>query len=129
MANTIKSCTKRSKHNLWCCSCYINSFCSSNHNSCYNNNISTSAVVAQGRAPNKGDMGARPICGIYGIWCIVYTKPSHSLLNLIKIDRLVMDFMNVSQVMQSYGIIIMVMVKFMIILMIIGFTMIIRPLS
>ena len=33
------------------------------------------AVVAQGRAPIIGDMGARPIIGIFGNWCIICTKP------------------------------------------------------
>ena len=36
---------------------------------------SSMAVVAQGRAPSKGDMGARPI---YGILCI---KPTFSQIN------------------------------------------------
>ena len=33
------------------------------------------AVVAQGRAPIKGDMGATPIFGKRGIWCITCIKP------------------------------------------------------
>ena len=33
------------------------------------------ADVAQGRAPIIGDMGARPITGIFGNWCIICTKP------------------------------------------------------
>ena len=33
------------------------------------------AVVAQRRATTAGDMGARPIYGIFGNWCISGTKP------------------------------------------------------
>ena len=32
-------------------------------------------VVAQRRAPIIGDVGARPIYGILGNWCIICTKP------------------------------------------------------
>ena len=43
--------------------------------------VSTLATVAQGRAPDKGDMGATPICGIFGI------QPSYSSINHSNIDR------------------------------------------
>ena len=33
------------------------------------------AGVAQRRAPFIGDMGARPIIGIHGNWCIVCIRP------------------------------------------------------
>ena len=49
------------------------------------------AVVAQGRAPVKGDMGAIPIFGNYGNWYIFpCTKPSYSSSNIINIDEFMM---------------------------------------
>ena len=51
------------------------------------------AVVAQGRAPVKGDMGARPIFGTYGNWYMFpCTKPSYSSSSIINIDELVMEY-------------------------------------
>ena len=51
------------------------------------------AVVAQGRAPFKGDMGARPIFGKYGNWYMLpCTKPSYSSSSIINIDELVMEY-------------------------------------
>ena len=56
------------------------------------------AVVAQGRAPVKGDMGARPIFGTYGNWYMSpCTKPSYSSSKIINIDELVMN--NIRHVM------------------------------
>ena len=45
------------------------------------------AVVAQRRAPIAGDMGARPIYGIHGNWCISSTKPTYSSSNSIINDN------------------------------------------
>ena len=46
------------------------------------------AVVAQSRAPAKGDMGARPIFGKFGNWYMLpCTKPSYSSSNIIHIDE------------------------------------------
>ena len=54
--------------------------------------LSPFAVVAQGRAPVKGDMGAIPIIGNYGIWCMFpCTKPSYSSSKIINIDELMMN--------------------------------------
>ena len=53
------------------------------------------AAVAQGRAPDKGDMGASPICGKYG------NQPLYSSLNIINIDILMMNYMIHSPMLQS----------------------------
>ena len=78
------------------------------------------AVVAQCRAPVKGDMGARPIFGKYGNWYMLpCTKPSYSSSNIINIDELVMNNIRL----------IMITPIIMIILFIKGVTMIIGVLS
>ena len=78
------------------------------------------AVVAQGRAPVKGDMGARPIFGTYGNWYMFpCTKPSYSSSSIINIDELVMN--NIRPIMITPIIMIMVFIK--------GVTMIIGVLS
>ena len=78
------------------------------------------AVVAQGRAPVKGDMGARPIFGTYGNWYMFpCTKPSYSSSNIINIDKVMMN--NIRPIM--------IIPIIMIILYIKGVTMIIGVLS
>ena len=50
------------------------------------------AVVAQRRAPTAGDMGARPIYGIFGNWCIMRTNPRYSSSDFITIDNRTMVY-------------------------------------
>ena len=55
--------------------------------------LSPFAVVAQGRAPVEGDMGAIPIFGKFGNWYMLpCLKPSYSSPNIINIDELVMAY-------------------------------------
>ena len=68
------------------------------------------AVVAQGRAPVTGDMGARPIFGTYGNWYMFpCTKPSYSSSIIINIDGLVMN--NIRLVMITPIIMIILFIK------------------
>ena len=73
------------------------------------------AVVAQGRAPVKGDMGAIPIFGTYGNWYMFScTKPSYSSSNIINIDELVMNNIRPIMIIPTLMIILFIKVVIMI---------------